>query len=99
MDRMACIEVCEGYPAKTILKQVEKYQCDLTVMGTREKGMIHTLSGERNQECVAALSYTRPGGASALRLAVFTILAPICESSCGGVTLLYRAARVPRNRE
>ena len=45
MDRMASIEVCEGYPAETILKQVEKYQCDLILTGAHEKVIIHTFFG------------------------------------------------------
>lgn len=44
-DRIASVEVCEGYPAETILKRIQKRQCDLVVMGAHEKGMIHTFLG------------------------------------------------------
>lgn len=37
---VAAIEVCEGYPANTILEKAEKFGCDMIVMGTHGKGLI-----------------------------------------------------------
>jgi nucleotide-binding universal stress UspA family protein len=37
-DRVASIEVCEGYPADEILKKVDQLDCDVIVMGTHGKG-------------------------------------------------------------
>jgi nucleotide-binding universal stress UspA family protein len=34
------IEVCEGYPANTILEKADEFDCDLIVMGTHGKGRI-----------------------------------------------------------
>ena len=34
------IEVCEGYPANTILEKADAFDCDLIVMGTHGKGRI-----------------------------------------------------------
>ena len=44
-DKVASIEVCEGYPAEEILKQLEKLNCDAIVMGAHEKGFTHTFLG------------------------------------------------------
>ncbi|MEW6673123.1 MAG: universal stress protein [Thermodesulfobacteriota bacterium] len=37
---VAAIEVCEGYPANTILEKAEAFDCDMIVMGTHGKGFI-----------------------------------------------------------
>ena len=37
---VAAIEVCEGYPANTILEKADEFDCDLIVMGTHGKGRI-----------------------------------------------------------
>ena len=37
---IAAIEVCEGYPANTILEKADEFDCDLIVMGTHGKGLI-----------------------------------------------------------
>lgn len=37
---VAAIEVCEGYPANTILEKADEFDCDLIVMGTHGKGLI-----------------------------------------------------------
>jgi len=34
------IEVCDGYPANTILEKADEFDCDLIVMGTHGKGRI-----------------------------------------------------------
>jgi len=38
--RADTIEVCEGYPANTILEKADEFDCDLIVMGTHGKGLI-----------------------------------------------------------
>jgi len=38
--RVDTIEVCEGYPANTILEKADEFDCDLVVMGTHGKGPI-----------------------------------------------------------
>ncbi len=38
--RVDAIEVCEGYPANTILEKADEFDCDLIVMGTHGKGII-----------------------------------------------------------
>ena len=38
--RADTIEVCEGYPANTILEKADEFDCDLIVMGTHGKGRI-----------------------------------------------------------
>jgi len=37
---VAAIEVCEGYPANSILEKVDEFSCDMIVMGTHGKGRI-----------------------------------------------------------
>ncbi|MDD5168805.1 MAG: universal stress protein [Syntrophales bacterium] len=37
-DRVASIEVLEGYPAEEILKKTKELKCDVIVMGTHGKG-------------------------------------------------------------
>ena len=44
-DRVASTQVCEGYPAEEILKQLEQLNCDAIVMGAHEKGLTHTFLG------------------------------------------------------
>jgi nucleotide-binding universal stress UspA family protein len=39
-DKVASIEVCQGYPADEILKKVDDLHCDLIVMGTHGKGLV-----------------------------------------------------------
>jgi len=39
-DRVASIEVCEGFPADEILKKADDFNCDVIVMGTHGKGLI-----------------------------------------------------------
>lgn len=39
------VDVKEGYPAEEILRQVEKRNCDVVVMGAHEKGLRHTFLG------------------------------------------------------
>ncbi len=38
--RADTIEVCEGYPANTILEKADEFDCDMIVMGTHGKGRI-----------------------------------------------------------
>ena len=40
VDKVASIEVCQGYPADEILKKVDDLHCDLIVMGTHGKGLV-----------------------------------------------------------
>ena len=40
VDKVASIEVCQGYPADEILKKVDDLHCDLIVMGTHGKGIV-----------------------------------------------------------
>ena len=43
---IAAIEVCEGYPANTILEKADEFDCDLIVMGTHGKGrIVHAFLG------------------------------------------------------
>ena len=44
-ERLASIEVCEGYPAEEILSKAKKFDCDAIVMGAHEKGLTHTFLG------------------------------------------------------
>ena len=39
------VTVCESYPAEEILKSAKKYNCDLIVMGSHERGLSHTFLG------------------------------------------------------
>lgn len=46
VDRIASVEVCEGYPAEEILEKAEAFNCDAIVIGTHEKGFTsHTFLG------------------------------------------------------
>lgn len=44
-QRIARIEVHEGYPAEEILDKSERWGCDLIVMGSHEKSLSHTFLG------------------------------------------------------
>ncbi|MEH6576827.1 MAG: universal stress protein [Amphritea sp.] len=44
-NQIKTIEVVEAYPAETILKVSQELGVDLIVMGTHEKGMLHTFLG------------------------------------------------------
>jgi nucleotide-binding universal stress UspA family protein len=45
-DIMNSIEVCEGYPAETILTKADDLNCDMIIMGTHGKGILgHTFLG------------------------------------------------------
>jgi len=44
-DQIKSIQVVEAYPAETILKVAEDLEVDLIVMGTHEKGRLHTFLG------------------------------------------------------
>lgn len=39
-DRIESIQVCEGFPADTILEKAAKLECDAIVMGTHGKGVV-----------------------------------------------------------
>jgi len=39
-DTTISIEVCEGYPAETILSMVDDFKCDMIIMGTHGKGIL-----------------------------------------------------------
>jgi len=39
-DRVASIEICEGYPASEILRKADELECDAIVMGTHGKGVL-----------------------------------------------------------
>jgi nucleotide-binding universal stress UspA family protein len=39
-DTVNSIEVCEGYPAETILNMVDDLNCDMIIMGTHGKGIL-----------------------------------------------------------
>lgn len=40
IDRVASIEIVEGYPAEEILKKAKSLKCDAIIMGTHGKGML-----------------------------------------------------------
>jgi len=40
VDTINSIEVCEGYPAETILNMVDDLNCDMIIMGTHGKGIL-----------------------------------------------------------
>ncbi|SDP51307.1 universal stress protein [Desulforhopalus singaporensis] len=49
-DAEACfskvkIDICQGYPEEQILSKADKYDVDVIVMGTHEKGFAHTFLG------------------------------------------------------
>lgn len=44
-NQIKSIEIIEAYPAETILKTSRKLDVDLIVMGTHEKGMLHSFLG------------------------------------------------------
>ena len=39
-DRIDSIEVCEGFPADTILEKADELECDAIVLGTHGKGIV-----------------------------------------------------------
>ena len=39
-DKVASVEVCQGYPADEIIKKADEFHCDLIVMGTHGKGIV-----------------------------------------------------------
>lgn len=39
-ERIASVEVCEGFPAEEILKKADELECDVIVMGTHGKGFL-----------------------------------------------------------
>jgi len=39
-ERVASIEICEGYPPEEILKKAEEFDCDAIVIGTHGKGFL-----------------------------------------------------------
>jgi nucleotide-binding universal stress UspA family protein len=39
-DRVAGIEICEGFPAEEILEKANELDCDAIVMGTHSKGVL-----------------------------------------------------------
>ena len=39
-DKIAAVEICEGYPADEIIKKGDDLNCDLIVMGTHGKGIV-----------------------------------------------------------
>lgn len=43
--KIASVTVCESYPPEEILKKADELECDLIVMGTHEKGLMHTFLG------------------------------------------------------
>jgi nucleotide-binding universal stress UspA family protein len=50
-NRVASIEVCQGYPPEEILKKADKFNCDVIVMGTHGKGVIrHSFLGSAAQK-------------------------------------------------
>jgi nucleotide-binding universal stress UspA family protein len=49
-DRVASIEICEGFPADEILKKADELNCDAIVMGTHGKGPItHAFLGSTSK--------------------------------------------------
>lgn len=44
-QQISSINVVEGFPAETILKYAKELEVDLIVMGTHEKGIMHTFLG------------------------------------------------------
>ena len=44
-EKVASIEVCQGYAEEEILRKVEEFNCDAIIMGTHEKGITHTFLG------------------------------------------------------
>jgi len=46
VETMISIEICEGYPAETILNMADDFNCDMIIMGTHGKGILgHTFLG------------------------------------------------------
>ena len=45
LQKIAKIEVCEGYPAEEILKQAQVFNCDMIVVGTHQSDTSHTFLG------------------------------------------------------
>lgn len=44
-DQIESMDVVEGYPAEVILRQSEKYECDMIVLGSHEHGLSQTFLG------------------------------------------------------
>jgi nucleotide-binding universal stress UspA family protein len=44
-ESVASIEVCKGYPEEEILRKADALGCDAILMGTHEKGVLHTFLG------------------------------------------------------
>ena len=44
-QQIKSIDILEAYPAETIIKRSRELDVDLIVMGTHEKGMLHTFLG------------------------------------------------------
>ncbi len=44
-SQIATVNVCESYPPEEILKKADELNCDLIIMGTHEKGLMHTFLG------------------------------------------------------
>ena len=50
-DKIASIEVCQGYPPEEILRMADELGCDVIVMGTHGKGIIrHSFLGSAAQK-------------------------------------------------
>ena len=45
LEKIAKIEVCEGYPAEVILNKAQTFDCDLIVVGTHQSDTSHTFLG------------------------------------------------------
>jgi len=44
-ERVASIDIIEGYPAEEILRRAEEKGCDVIIMGAHEHGISHTFLG------------------------------------------------------
>jgi len=44
-NQIKSIEVCESFPAEAILRRSMELEVDLIIMGTHEKGIMHTFLG------------------------------------------------------
>ena len=50
-NKIASIEVCQGYPPEEILRKADELDCDVIVMGTHGKGIIrHSFLGSAAQK-------------------------------------------------
>jgi len=53
INRVTSIEICRGYPAEVILRNVDALDCDVIVMGAHGKGVIrHTFFGNTAKQIV-----------------------------------------------